>query len=42
MKNAEGRVIPGAIPLVHYVSEERLNEMIDFCRSIGVSVANRT
>jgi len=40
MKNAEGRVIPGAIPLVHYVSEERLNEMIDFCRSIGVSVAN--
>jgi len=40
MKNAEGRVIPGAIPLVHYVSEERLNEMIDFCRNIGVSVAN--
>src|SRR5882724_11129036 len=40
MKNAEGRVNPGAIPLVHYVSEERLNEMIDFCRNIGVSVAN--
>jgi FAD/FMN-containing dehydrogenase len=40
MKNGTGQVIPGAIPLVYYVSEERLNEMIDFCREIGVSVAN--
>ena len=40
MKNGEGRVIPGAIPLVYYTSEERLNEMIGYCREIGVFVAN--
>jgi hypothetical protein len=40
MKNGAGQVIPGAIPLVYYTSEERLNEMIDYCREIGVSVAN--
>ena len=40
MKNGAGQVVPGAIPLVYFVSEERLNEMIDFCREIGVSVAN--
>jgi len=40
MKNSEGRVIPGAIPLVYYTTEARLNEMIDFCREIGVFVAN--
>jgi FAD/FMN-containing dehydrogenase len=40
MKNGTGRVIPGAIPLVYYTTEERLNEMIDFCREIGVFVAN--
>ncbi|HVC47639.1 MAG TPA: FAD-binding oxidoreductase [Terracidiphilus sp.] len=40
MKNGEGVVIPGAIPVVRFVSAERLNEMIDYCRSIGVSVAN--
>jgi hypothetical protein len=40
MKNSEGRVIPGAIPVVYFVSEERLNELIDFCRKIGVFVAN--
>ena len=40
MKNGEGVVIPGAIPVVRFVSEERLNEMIDTCRSIGVFVAN--
>ena len=32
--------MPGAIPLVRFTSEERLEEMISFCRSIGVSVAN--
>ena len=37
---AQGQVIPGAIPVVYYTSEERLNEMIDFCREIGVFVAN--
>jgi hypothetical protein len=40
MKNGSGRVIPGAIPLVHYTTEARLNEMIRFCRDIGVFVAN--
>jgi hypothetical protein len=40
MKNSDGRVIPGAIPVVYFVSEERLNELIDFCRKIGVFVAN--
>jgi FAD/FMN-containing dehydrogenase len=40
MKNGTGRVIPGAIPLVYYTGEERLNEMISFCRGIGVFVAN--
>jgi FAD/FMN-containing dehydrogenase len=40
MKNGEGVVIPGAIPIVRFSSEERLNEMIAYCRSIGVFVAN--
>jgi len=40
MKNGEGRVFPGAIPVVYYTTEERLNDMIDFCRKIGVFVAN--
>ncbi len=40
MKTGTGDVVPGAIPLVRYTTEERLNEMIAFCRSIGVSVAN--
>jgi FAD/FMN-containing dehydrogenase len=40
MKSAGGQVVPGAIPLVYYRSEARLNEMIDYCREIGVFVAN--
>lgn len=40
MKNGTGRVVPGAIPLVYYSCEKRLNEMIDYCREIGVFVAN--
>jgi len=40
MKNGEGRMIPGAIPLVYFTTEARLNEMIDLCREIGVFVAN--
>jgi FAD/FMN-containing dehydrogenase len=40
MKNGEGVVIPGAIPIVRFTTAERLNEMIDYCRSIGVFVAN--
>jgi FAD/FMN-containing dehydrogenase len=40
MKNGAGRVIPGSIPVVYFVSETRLNEMIGFCHEIGVFVAN--
>jgi hypothetical protein len=40
MKNGQGTVIPGAIPLVRYSTEARLNEMIRCCRENGVFVAN--
>jgi FAD/FMN-containing dehydrogenase len=40
MKNGDGIVFPGAIPVVRFTTEERLNDMIAFCRSIGVYVAN--
>lgn len=40
MKNGEGTVIPGAIPVVRFTTEERLNDIIAYCRSIGVFVAN--
>jgi FAD/FMN-containing dehydrogenase len=40
MKNGQGVVIPGAIPVVRFINEERLNEMIAYCREIGVFVAN--
>jgi FAD/FMN-containing dehydrogenase len=40
MKNGTGEVVPGAIPVVRFTTEVRLNEMIDYCRSIGVFVAN--
>jgi FAD/FMN-containing dehydrogenase len=40
MKNGQGVVVPGAIPLVSFTTEERLNEMIDYCREIGVFIAN--
>jgi FAD/FMN-containing dehydrogenase len=39
-KSGDGRMIPGSIPLVYYTTEARLNEMIAFCRDIGVFVAN--
>jgi FAD/FMN-containing dehydrogenase len=39
-KAGDGRMIPGAIPVVYYTAEERLNDMISFCREIGVFVAN--
>ena len=39
-KAGDGRMIPGAIPVVYYTTEERLNEMISCCREIGVFVAN--
>ena len=40
MKNGQCVVIPCAIPVVRFTTEERLNEMIDYCRAIGVFVAN--
>jgi FAD/FMN-containing dehydrogenase len=39
-KNGAGVMTPGAIPVVKFTTPEALNEMIDFCRSIGVFVAN--
>jgi len=39
-KNGAGQVIPGAIPLVYYTTELRLNEIINYCHEIGVFVAN--
>jgi len=40
MKNGEGVIIPGAIPLVYFTGEDRLNELIAYCREIGVFIAN--
>jgi FAD/FMN-containing dehydrogenase len=40
IKNGAGVIVPGALPLVHYRSEERLGEMIELCRDLGVAVAN--
>lgn len=40
MKNGTGEVVPGAIPVVRFTTAERLNEMIAYCREIGVFVAN--
>jgi FAD/FMN-containing dehydrogenase len=40
MKNGEGVIVPGAIPLVYFTGEERLNELITYCREIGVFIAN--
>jgi hypothetical protein len=40
MKRGDEVVIPGAIPIVRFTTDERLNEMVDYCRQIGVSVAN--
>jgi len=40
MKNAQGSVIPGAIPLIRFTTETRLNEMIRCCRENGIFVAN--
>lgn len=40
MMNGSGEVIPGAIPIVRFTTEERLNDMIAYCGEIGVSVAN--
>jgi len=40
MKNGESVIIPGGIPLVYFTGEERLNELIAYCREIGVFIAN--
>jgi FAD/FMN-containing dehydrogenase len=40
MKNGSGTVVPGSIPVVRFTTPERLNEMIVYCREIGVFVAN--
>ena len=40
MKNGDGIIVPGAIPLVYFTGEDRLNELIAYCREIGVFIAN--
>lgn len=40
MKNGQDTVIPAGIPVVRFSTVERLNEMIAYCRSIEVSIAN--
>jgi FAD/FMN-containing dehydrogenase len=40
IKNGLGTVFPAVLPVVRFTTEERLNEMIAFCRANGVSVAN--
>lgn len=40
MKNGQGQVIPGAIPLVRFTTEARLNQLIHTCRDNGIFVAN--
>src|ERR1700677_2257071 len=36
MKNGQGVVFPGSIPVVRFTAEDRLNDMIESCREIGV------
>ena len=40
MKNGAGTISPAAIPVVRFTNEARLNDMIEYCREIGVGVAN--
>jgi hypothetical protein len=40
MKNGASEIIPAAIPVVKFTTEAQLNNMIDYCRAIGVFVAN--
>lgn len=40
MGKSEDTISCGGIPLVHFKTEERLQEMIDYCEEIGVFVAN--
>lgn len=37
---ADGVIVPGCLPIVRFTTEERLQEMIDFCGTIGVTIAN--
>ena len=40
VKNDRDRILPAALPIVRFKDEQYLNDMIDYCREIGVSVAN--
>ncbi|MBV8278946.1 MAG: FAD-binding oxidoreductase [Verrucomicrobia bacterium] len=40
VKNDRDRIIPAGLPIVRFKDEDYLNDMIDYCREIGVSVAN--
>jgi hypothetical protein len=39
VKNGEN-IVPGSLPVIRYTTDERVNEMIAFCESIGVGVSN--
>jgi FAD/FMN-containing dehydrogenase len=36
----EGNITPACMPVIRYSTDERLYEMIAFCESLGISVAN--
>jgi hypothetical protein len=40
IKNDRGRIFPAALPIVRFKDEAYLNQMITYCREIGVNVAN--
>lgn len=40
MRMEELKVQVGALPIIKWVSEERMNEIMDCCRELGVMVAN--
>ena len=36
----QGKALVGGIPLIRFKSEERLQEILDYCAEIGVFIAN--
>lgn len=40
LMKSRGRLVVSGLPLLRYTTDERLQKMMDFCESIGVSVAN--
>ncbi len=40
LMRSKGKLVVSGLPLLRYTTDDRLQMMIDFCQSIGVSVAN--